>query len=278
MENKVTLYYPDKAVALGFTVSWKEMVLNLLKSRELIWRFFIREFQVKYRQSFLGISWAIIMPLLTVGFLVLLRKSRVFNMPDSGMPYFVFALIGISVFGLFSSGLTGCANSLVSSGQMVSKINFPKISLVVAAFGQAVVDLLVRFGFLLIVLIIFGIFPSWKIIFLPLIILPLGILTLGLGLVFSILTGIFRDVSNVLSIGTLFLLFLSPVLYPVPLDSWMSVWNPLSHFIVSSRELIINGHISNLNGLLFSSLLSFGVFLVAWRIFYLMESKVAEKL
>ena len=186
------VYEPDKFVKAGFFVIWKEMFVNVCQSRELVWRLFLRDFSARYRQSLLGILWAIINPLITVGIFVFLNRSGILNIGETPVPYPVFAMIGISIYGIFSAGLSTCSNSIVGAGPMVVKINFPKISLVVAAMGQALVDFLVRLAVLVVVFVIFGIAPKWTSVFLPFVLLPIILLTLGMGLILSLLAGVFR--------------------------------------------------------------------------------------
>ena len=272
-------YFPDRRIRIGFLVSWKEMFFEVFQSRELIWRLFLRDFSAKYRQSFLGVAWVVIMPFITIGVFVYLNRSGILNIRETGTPYVVFALIGITIYNLFSNGLTTCTNSIVSAGRMVTKINFPKISLVMAAFGQALVELAVRLVLLAIVFILYGVTPSWiGLVLFPFSMVPLMLLTLGLGMVLGLATAVIRDVANVVSVGTMFLMFLTPVVYPIPAESMLSVWNPLSHFVVGGREVLLQGSVSNIEGLALASGFSLLVFFVAWRLFYLAETKIAERI
>jgi len=271
-------YYPDKYVKEGFWSSWRDMAVGLVRSRELIWRLFLRDFNARYRQSLLGAAWAVAMPLVTVGMFVYLNNSGVLRVGDTGMPYPVFALIGITVYGLFSGGVTACSNSLTLAEAMVAKINFPKVGLVIAAFGQVLVDFLVRVGLLAVVLALFGVAPSGHAWLLPLVLAPFILLTLGLGMMLSLVSAIVRDVSNLVAIGTMFLLFLTPVMYPMDASSPLVIWNPVSHFIIGCRELIIRGHLTQPGGLALAASGSLLIFLVAWRLFYLAETKVTERI
>jgi lipopolysaccharide transport system permease protein len=281
MKNETSIIYePDKFIRMGFFAIWKEMLLNLFQSRELIWRLFLRDFSAKYRQSLLGILWAIINPLITVGIFVFLNRSGILNIGETSIPYPVFALIGISIYGVFSTGLPACSNSIIGAGPMVVKINFPKISLVIAAMGQAVVEFSVRLVLIAAVFIIFGIVPKWTSIFLPVALLPILLLTLGIGLFLSLLVGVFRDIIHVVPLFTTLLLFLVPALYPAPqagLLVTVNRWNPLSHLIIGCRDIITSGGLSNPSGFLWASIFSILIFLISWRVFFLSEPRIAER-
>lgn len=279
MKKKV-IYEPDRFIKIGFVMGWKEMVASLFMSRELIWRLFLRDFNAKYRQSLLGVGWALLNPVITVGFFVFLNRAGILNIGTTTVPYPVFALIGLSLYGIFSTGLTASSNSIIGAGSMVVKINFPKISLVVASMGQAVVEFAVRLVLIVIVLVLYGFTPSWTFIILPLALLPLTLLTLGIGLILSLLAGIFRDIVYIVSFFSMMLLFMLPILYlPPPAGVLMHLnkWNPISLLIVGCRDLIISDRLSDPSGFIFAVLCSIIIFLVSWRLFFLSEPRIAER-
>ena len=279
--NNVIVYTPDRILKIGFLERWREMFLSLFQSRELIWRLFLRNFSAKYRQSVLGIFWAVLNPIIIVGVFVFLNRAGILNIEETKVPYPVFALIGISIYGIFSTGLSVSANSIIGAGPMVVKINFPKISLVISSFGQALVEFAVRLFLVVVILVVFGIVPQPTVILFPLAVIPIILLTLGIGFFISLLTCIFRDTVYVVSLFTTFFLFLTPVLYPAPktpLFSIINTWNPLSHLIIGCRDLILLGNMSNQIGFLWSSLFSIIVFLLSWKVFYLAETKIAERI
>jgi len=272
-------YRPNKYLKLGIKI-WLKMFQELISSRELIWRLFIRDFLAKYKQTVLGIFWAIIMPLLMVASFIFLNRAGLLNIGKTVVPYPVFALVGISIWQLFATGVTACAGSIVQAGGMVVKVNFPKESLVIAALAQSIFEFLVRIGLLLIVFIIYRIVPSWASIFLPLVLIPLLLLTLGLGFLFAILNVVVRDIANILTLMTTFLLFLTPVLYPLPAGIFfalLNICNPLSALITAGRDLVIFGCIKEPLQFSLASLVSLLIFLISWRIFYLVESRMPER-
>jgi lipopolysaccharide transport system permease protein len=277
---KTSIYIPDKSIKIGVLGQWKEMFINLFQSRELILRLFLRDFNAKYKQSLLGILWAIINPIIIVSVFVFLNKAGIIKIEEIKVPYPVFALIGVSIYGIFSTGLSTTATSIIGAGSMVVKINFPKISLVISSFLQSLVEFIVRLILLAIIFVIFGIFPQWETIFLPFLIIPIILLTLGIGFLFSLLTCVFRDMVYIVSLFTTFLLFLTPVLYPTPKNALfvkIDRLNPLSHLITACRDLILLGKISNYVEFLFSFIFSIIIFFIGWWIFHLSETKIAER-
>ncbi|MDI6733703.1 MAG: ABC transporter permease, partial [Planctomycetota bacterium] len=270
-DDKVRTYIPDRHLKMGLGI-WKEMFDELIRSRELIWRLFLRDFNARYKQTILGVLWVLILPLVAVAVFVCLNKGGILNIGMIDVPYPVFALFGITIWTIFASGLSATSNSLVQAGSMIVKINFPRVSLVIAATGQVIVEFLVRLGLLVVVFIIFKTVPHWQTIFLPLVILPLVLLTIGLGFVLSLASGVMRDIPNVVVLATSFLMFICPVFYPVPkggIFADLSQWNPLAHLMNASRDIVFKGYLSNPEGFIWSTILAVLVFLVGWKVFYI---------
>lgn len=278
--DKVIVYKPDNQLQTRFLAVWKEMFMEIVNCRELIWRLFLRDFQAKYKQSLFGIAWAIINPIITVGVFVFLNRSGIMNIGVIDVPHSVFALLGFCVWIVFSKGLMACTSSIVLAGSMVIKINFPKISLVIASMGQAVVDLLVSILLTVTAFAVYGIVPSKMAMLLPVLILPVFLLTLGLGFFMALLAGLFRDIINLMTLIITYFLFLMPVAYPLPESGILGAvnhWNPLAHIIVGCRQAVLYGSISNLKAYIYSSIFCIVVFLVSWRFFHLVETKIPER-
>ncbi|MCX5859294.1 MAG: ABC transporter permease, partial [Proteobacteria bacterium] len=245
MNNKVVkIYRPDKQLEMGWISIWREMLIELINSRELIWRLFIRDFLAKYRQTILGVFWALLMPLALVGSFAFLNRAGILNIGKTNVPYPVFALLGLTIWQLFATGLVSCTNSIVQGGSMVAKINFPKESLVISSMAQSVFEFLVRIVLLIAVFVFYQVMPSRLTILFPLALLPLFFLTIGLGFIFSLLNAVMRDTANIITLLTMFFLFLTPVLYPAPESGLFAIfnqYNPLSPLISGPRDLVILG-------------------------------------
>lgn len=271
-------YEPNKYLKLGVKI-WVEMFQELMECRELIWRLFVRNLTAKYKQAAFGYVWVLITPFIAIGTFMFLNRAGILNIGDTDMPYPLFALIGLSVWQLFSTGLTNGCNSLVSAGDMISKINFPREVLVFSSMAQALFEFMVKYILILIGFIVFQWMPSWGIIFFPLAVFPLFILTLGLSLILSLINGVVRDTVNVVTLLTTFLMFLTPVLYPISVEkSIFFLLNPLAPLIDAPRNLIIYGYIQEPRSFISASGLSVLIFFMAWRLFHLVETKIPERM
>ncbi|OGX25592.1 MAG: hypothetical protein A2Y03_04265 [Omnitrophica WOR_2 bacterium GWF2_38_59] len=272
------IYEPNKYLKMGSKI-WPQMLSEIIECRELTWRLFIRNLGAKYKQSALGYFWVIITPFIAIGTFAFLNKAGILNIGKTDIPYPLFALIGLTIWQLFSSGLNLGCNSLVSAGEMISKINFPRETLVIASIAQAIFDLIVKLVLIVILFFVYRFIPSWKIILFPIAIIPIITLTLGLSLFLSLVNGVIRDTANAIALITTFLMFLTPVLYPISTKEYLFFkLNPLAALINAPRDLIVYGYIKDPVDFTISSILSILVFLICWRIFHLVETKIPERM
>lgn len=273
------VYTPDCIQRQGWRI-WGAMVKGVLSSRGLIWRLILRDISVRYRQSVLGYVWAILPPIVAVAIFAFLAGSRVLPIGETSIPYVAYALWGLSVWQLFSGCLTACTNSLTNAGSLVTKINFPKEALVIAAIGQPLFDFLVRLFPVAFVFAWYDVTLPWQVIFMPLFLTPVVLLALGAGFVLSIANLALRDIGNAVGMALTFGLLLAPILYPPP-TSWpfflVNVINPLSPLLIATQDLIAFGHLTNPDTFSLSCLFSLLVFLVGWRLFHLTMPRIAER-
>lgn len=274
-------YEPDNAIKKGYISSLSNIARELAQNRWLILQLFKRDFLSMYKQSFMGILWAFIIPIISVGTFIILNRSGIFNMGDIRTPYPLFAVLGIAFWQLFSTGVIASSNSLVKAGSLVVKINFSRKSLVLASLGQSLVSFLIQILFAAALLFYYGIAPHWQIVLLPVLILPTFLFTAGLGFILSILNGIMRDIGNAISVLMTFFMFLTPVLYVKPAQGFLSTlsrFNPVYYFVAFPRDLILKGSSTELTGFLISSGVAVVVFMVCIFTFHLAESRVTERI
>ncbi len=279
MKQPYKIYTSDVMRARGLLV-WQAMFSELWASRELIWRLIQRDISVRYRQSYIGYIWAVVPQVATVALFTYLSRHRVFDMGATQLPYVIHALWSISVWQLFSTCLIGCTNSLVNSGTLVTKINFPKESLVIAATGQSIFDFLIRLLPVIFVMWWYEFLPGWEIIFIPFILFILVLLALGVGFILSIVNLVIRDVGNTISILLTFGMFLSPILYPPPLlepFSLVNTYNPFSPLLIATQNFLSGSSLFYPNAMLIMIILSFTIFFLGWRIFHITMPRIAER-
>jgi lipopolysaccharide transport system permease protein len=268
--TSVEVLYTPQGVRRSGVGGWQIMFQELAESRRLIWLLILRDLSVRYRQSILGYVWAVVPQVATVAVFAFLYSSRVLPIGETKIPYIAYSLWGISVWQLFAGCLTNCANSLTASGSLVTKINFPREALVIAALGQPVFDFVMRLVPVIAVFIWWSVSPSWQSLFIPLFLVPVVLLALGLGFVLSITNLVIRDTANALGTVLTIGMFLTPVLYPPPVR-WpfylINVLNPLSPLMAASQDLIAGGFLSQPEMFAAACIFSTALFLAGWRVF-----------
>lgn len=281
MTEIITTYEPDNSLKKGYLSIFSEIFGELKKNRWLTYQLFKRDFFAIYKQSFIGVLWALIIPLVSVGTFIILNRSGVFNIGDINVPYPIYAILGMAFWQLFSTGLVASSNSLVKAGSMIVKINFSKKALVIASTGQSLISFLIQFVLVGILFASYRITPSIAILWVPLIIIPIMLLTLGLGFILSLLNGVMRDIGNMLSMLMTFLMFLTPVLYAKPTTGILAritEYNPLYYLVSAPRDLVLMGKVPELKGFLIASAMSLIIFLICLVAFHLTETRIAERI
>jgi lipopolysaccharide transport system permease protein len=281
MNEPITTYEPDNSLKKGYLYIFKEIFNELRKNRWLTYQLFKRDFLAAYKQSLMGIFWALILPLISVGAFIILNRSGIFSIGDIKAPYPIYAILGMAFWQLFSGGLLASSNSLVAAGTMLTKINFSKKSLVIASMGRPFVSFLIQFILVVFLFVYYRFMPSMAIFLLPLIIIPILLLTLGVGLILSLLNAVVRDIGNILGVLLTFLMFLTPVLYAKPTIGILAdatKYNPLYYLVTVPRDLILMGRVTELNGFFVISIISIIIFIACLFIFHLTETRVAERI
>lgn len=180
--------------------------------RELLYFLIWRDVKVRYKQTALGVAWAVIQPVMTmVVFSVFFGKLA--KLASDGVPYPIFAFAALVPWTLFANGLTQGTNSLVGSSNLIKKVYFPRLIIPTATVLAGVVDFAIAFGVLLILMVVYGITPTWNIIWLPAFMGLALITSLGVGLWLSALNVEYRDVKYIIPFLTQVWLFATPIAY-----------------------------------------------------------------
>jgi lipopolysaccharide transport system permease protein len=281
MKNRV-VYEPNQYAKIGFFKTMLVIVKNTIASKELIFQLYKRDFLMQYKKSFLGLGWMIFGPIMGVVSWVLMDSAGVLSPGDVGVPYPVYVLFGTSIWGLFMSFFTSTSQTLQIAAGFIQQVNFHHEALV---FKQGLQNL-TNFGISLIINIVvmlsFGVIPTWFILLVPLFIIPIFFLAASAGLMVSILSTLTSDVSRIASFFLSLLMFITPVIY----DSsekvvWLqqcNLYNPLTYLITAPRDLILTGTMSNPFYYIVSIVMAILLFMVALRFFYISEKKVIEKM
>ena len=258
------------------------MFCNIVMSRELIWQMFKRDFLAGYKKSFLGISWIIISPVVGIAAWVFMQMTGLLRPGELSIPYPAYVLIGTSMWGLFMGFYQAASQTLSSGSELIMQVHYPHEALLIKQTAQNLAGFVISFALVVVILVFFGVVPSWRIIFLPLIILPLFFLGAAIGLITSMISVVAVDINNAINVVMGMMMWLTPVIYtsnvPSPVVQAIIKWNPLTYLVCSARDIVIYGRLYDAGGYALSAAAAVLVFLVAWRLFYVSENKVVERM
>jgi len=259
---------------------WLDLDLGeVWSARELLYFFVWRDIKIRYKQTAIGVAWAVLQPLLTM-LVFSLFFGQLAKMPSHGLPYPVFYYSALLPWMYFSTSLQNAANTIVEQQRVITKVYFPRLVLPLAAVLSGLLDFAVSFVVFLAMMVYYRVTPGPAILWFPGF-LSLAVLTaLGVGLWLSALNAIYRDVRYVLPFLVQFWMFASPVAYPSSLVPerwrWLYGLNPMAGVIEGFRWAL-TGHGEPPNLMLAAStaavLLVLGGGLVYFRA---MESTIAD--
>jgi len=225
---------------------WVPLKLReLWEYRELLYFLVWRDIKVRYKQTALGASWAIIQPFFTM-VVFSLFFGHLGKIPSDGIPYPIFSFAALVPWTFFANGLGQSSNSLVGSSTLISKVYFPRSIIPLASVFSGIVDFLLAFVVLLAMMIYYGLFPTLNVLWLPLFLLLALVTSLGVGLWLSALNVEYRDVRYVVPFITQFWLLATPIAYPSSMlhEPWRTIYglNPMVGVVEGFRWALLKSN------------------------------------
>ena len=217
-------------------------IRELWEYRELIYFITWANLKVRYKQTIIGASWAILQPFfIMVVFSIFFGKLS--KIPSDGIPYPIFSFAGLVPWTFFANGLVQSSDSLVGSANLIRKVFFPRMAIPIACVASGLVDFALSFLILLGMMLFYGIVPTINVIWLPLLLLLALLTSLGVGLWLSAICVEYRDVRFIVGFISQFWLFATPVAYPSSLltEPWRTVYslNPMVGVIEGFRWALL---------------------------------------
>jgi lipopolysaccharide transport system permease protein len=191
--------------------------------RRIAWYLALRNVQLRYKQTLLGVGWTILQPLLGAGLFTVIFGELV-GVPSEGTPYVVFVLAGLLGWGYFSRSLTDTATSVIANEPMVTKIYFPRLLAPLSGVLPGLLDFAVGLPILAIVMVLKGVEPSFALVTLPVWLGLLAALAFGLGCLLAATMVTYRDVAHGLPFLLQLGLFATPIVYPSSLAEGELAW------------------------------------------------------
>lgn len=263
-------------------------MFDWLRYRHLLWSLTWRDIRVRYKQSLLGVAWAILLPLsmMLVFTFVFTRAVQASSLMAVDMPYALFAYTGLVPWTFFSMSLMGCVNSLVANRNLVTKVYFPREVFPLSCVASGFVDFSIAMAVLVALMVYFHMTGDWafvihpSLLFVPVIVMVQVLLTIGLGMLLGMANLFYRDVRQIAGVGVQLLMFVSAVVVPIPKDgstlALILSLNPLVPLIGAYRDCLIYGHLPATGGFLYASVTAVIVFVSGWVLFRRASYRFAE--
>jgi len=215
---------------------------DLWQYRDLLYFLAWRDIKVRYKQTVLGASWAILQPFFTM-VVFSLFFGKLAGIPSEGLPYPIFSYAALVPWQFFANGLTSSSDSVVSSANLIRKVYFPRLVIPMAAVGSGIVDFCLAFLVLLGMMAFYGIVPTANVVWLPLLLLLALVTSLGSGLWLTAMNVQFRDVRYMVPFLVNAWMFATPIAYPSSLldEPWRTLYgiNPMVGVVEGFRWALL---------------------------------------
>ena len=256
----------------------RALVKNLFTYRHLIYILVVREISGQYRQSALGTLWKVAQPIgMTLLFILI---NLVIPLSQENVPYPLYVFAAMVPWTFFTSAFVTGSDSIIANSDLIKKIYFPREILIIQAFGSALLDFFIAFGFWLILKLIYHSPFSWVLIFLPLILAIQVTFTLGLSFLVASFNFIRRDINHLRGLLLQIWFYFTPIVYSpkvIPQNVHTIYYlNPMVGLTQSYRSIFISGQPPDFFLLIWPTLLSIGVMFIGYKFFKRMEPLMAD--
>jgi lipopolysaccharide transport system permease protein len=256
-----------------------EWIKEFWQYRELFYFFVWRDIKIRYKQTVLGALWAIIQPFFTmIVFTIFFGKFA--KMPSEGVPYPVFSYSALVPWTFFSGAVAYSGNSLVGNSNLLTKVYFPRFAIPASAALSGILDFFIASIILFGIMIYYQIPLSWNLLYWPFLVIPMILLALGLGMIFSSLNVKYRDIKYTIPFMIQIWLFVTPIIYPISIlpekYRGLAYLNPITGVIEAFRATVIPDKYVDFGMLSYSILVSLLAFILGLIYFRKTEKEFAD--
>lgn len=254
---------------------------ELYQHRDLLVLWTLRDVKVRYKQSFLGVAWALLQPVAIMVVFTLIF-SLITHVPSDGFPYPIFSYSALLPWTFLSTSLTVAIPSLVNNTNLVTKTYFPREVLPIAGVAASLVDFGIASVVFVGMMIIYRVGVAPSIVLVPLILVVQVALVLGVALWASALNVFYRDIRFILPLGIQVWMYLTPVIYPVSVVPerfrFLYMLNPMASIVDGYRQAVLYGRAPNLGYFGLASIVSMLVLVFGYRYFKSAELQFADRI
>jgi lipopolysaccharide transport system permease protein len=259
---------------------FKEMLREQIDYRDLLYQMTLRDLLLRYKQTVMGVAWAIFMPLInTAVFSVIFTRVAKIETP---VPYPLFAFCGFLVWNYFSGALRLAVLSLTGNSNLVTKIYFPREIFPFSVILVSLVDFLVGSSVLVALMAYYRVSLTPAILFLPVVVVVLVAFTAGMALILAMANLFYRDVKYLFEVVIMVWMFATSVVYPIEnvggrLGTLLAL-NPMSQIIEAFRAVVLYGHLPAAGPFAATAVCAFAVLAIGWHMFHQAEFTFAENI
>ena len=271
---------PGGAGASAARSQLREMLSEQVEYRELLVQFTLRDLILRYRQTAMGIGWAVLMPVVNTAVFSII-VSRVTQI-DTQVPYPLFAYSGFLMWNFFASSVRFSMSSLTANTTLIQKVYFPREVLPFSAVLVGIVDLVVGTVVLAAMMAFYGYSVTWALLFLPIVVAVAAAFAAGVGLLLAMSNLFYRDVKYLFEVVVLGWMFATSVAYPVEsAQGWLRVLlsvNPMTQIVEAWRAVVVYGHPPAAIPFAATACAALMVLMVGWHLFHRAEFMFAENI
>ena len=260
---------------------FREMCRDLVVSHELGWQMLTRDINAQYRDSFLGIIWALVPPAVTAAGFAFANNSGIINVGATDIPYPAFVMLGTTLWQTFVEACNGPQQAIQSYRVLFLQVKIPYEAIIWSQLGQVTFNLIIKLIFVVLVFIIFRVPVSWMMVFAPVAVLSLIIFGTALGLFLIPVLNLVQDVSRTFQFAILAWFFLTPAAFPAPSHGILALIiqiNPVTPLLITAREMITTGNLTALVPFSCVSIISLIALIGGWVVFRLSMPFIAERI
>jgi lipopolysaccharide transport system permease protein len=264
----------------------KALLISLWQYRSFIFGSIKREFQSKYKNSILGIGWAVINPLaMIVVYTVIFSQVMKARLPgvDSTFAYSIYLCAGVLTWGLFAEIVGRAQTVFIENANLLKKLSFPRLCLPVIVVASALLNFAVIFSLFTLFLVMSGSFPGVTYLALiPLLMLQIAF-SIGLGITLGVLNVFFRDVGQLFGVILQFWFWLTPIVYPANIlpemiGRHLMLWNPMAPIIAAYQSILVSGKWPEWGTLTIPLVISVLLCIMALRVFRRRSGEMVDEL
>lgn len=257
----------------------REMLRELLDFRGLLLSLARRDFQLRYKQTVMGIGWSILMPVTNMVIFSLIF-TRVVKL-ETGLPYPIYAYAGLLPWNFFASSLRFSVNALVANSSLITKVYFPREVLPFSVILVSLLDFAVGALVLVGLMAYYGVGVHVTIVLLPVVLLVQVVFTAAIALLLSMANLFYRDVKYLFEIVITLWMFATSVVYPVErvggtIGRWLML-NPMTPILEAYRSILLRGEWPAAGPFVLAAAISFALLAVSWLAFHRAETTFAER-